>query len=130
MEYCPKINILMSTYNGEKYLKEQLDSLLNQTYKNIKIYIRDDGSSDNTLNILKEYNKENKINLFVGENIGFVKSFFWLIKNSDNADYYSFSDQDDVWFPGKLEKAINLLNKYDSQIPTLYFSNFDYYDSE
>lgn len=71
-----KVLILMSTYNGEKYLSEQIESLLNQTYKNIKILIRDDGSKDNTVNIVKEFQKNHdNITLIEGKNKGFIKSF-------------------------------------------------------
>ncbi|HPO49276.1 MAG TPA: glycosyltransferase, partial [Spirochaetota bacterium] len=129
MENNPKVIVLMSSYNGEKYIEDQLDSILDQTYDNFEIYVRDDGSKDNTLNILKKYEKEGKIKLFIGENIGYVKSFFWLIRNSSDADFYSFSDQDDVWLSDKIEKGINLLKNSPPEIPTLYFSNYDFYDS-
>ena len=77
-----KVAILMSTYNGEKYIKEQLDSLLNQSYKNIEIYIRDDGSKDKTINIVKEYeNKYNNVIFNQGENVGYINSFFNLLKS-------------------------------------------------
>lgn len=60
------VNVLISTYNGEKYIKDQIDSILGQTYSNIRIYVRDDGSSDNTCNILKEYRKGRKNCAFSG----------------------------------------------------------------
>ena len=89
-----KVAILLSTYNGEKYVKEQIDSFLNQTYKNVEIIVRDDGSKDSTVKILKEYqNNYNNIKLTVGKNLGFIKSFFELLKLGD-ADYYAFADQD------------------------------------
>ena len=77
-----KVVIMLSTYNGEKYLSEQLDSLVNQTYKNIEILIRDDGSKDNTVSIIEKYMKKYKnIRFIKGENKGFIKSFllnwFW-----------------------------------------------------
>ena len=72
----PKVAVVLSTYQGEKYVKQQIDSILNQTYPNIEIYVRDDGSKDNTVEILKQYEKENKIKLFPQENVGFIKSFF------------------------------------------------------
>ena len=76
-----KVAILLSTYNGEKYVKEQIDSFLNQTYKNVEIIVRDDGSKDSTVKILKEYqNNYNNIKLTVGKNLGFIKSFFELLK--------------------------------------------------
>ena len=125
-----KVLILLSAYNGEKYIKEQLDSIINQTYKNIDIYIRDDGSSDNTLKILKEYAKKKKnIKVEYGKNKGFLASFFGMLKDCDKYDYYSFCDQDDVWMKDKIEKAVKSLEKEDDSQVLLYSSNYDYYDS-
>ena len=117
------IQILMSTYNGENYLREQLDSLLNQTYENIKILIRDDGSKDGTIQILKEYSEKypNKIECIFDENIGVIKSFFELMKKSDEkCNYFAFCDQDDFWLKEKVEKAIEQIKE---EIPFLYCSN-------
>ena len=113
MDCKNKVVILLSTYNGEKYLKEQLDSLLNQTYKNIDIYIRDDGSKDETVNIIKKYQNEyDNIHLEEGKNLGFIKSFFELLKNGDeNVDIYSYCDQDDIWEEDKIERAVKFINK-------------------
>ena len=123
-----KVAIVMSTYNGEKFIEEQLDSILNQTYKNIEIIVRDDGSKDNTVNIVKEYQKKyNNIKLYEGENLGFVKSFFELLK-LEEADYYAYADQDDVWYENKIELAVNSLNKLDDTKPNMAFGNSDYYD--
>ncbi len=119
-----KVQILLSTYNGEKYLNDLLKSLLTQTYKNINILIRDDGSIDNTIEILKEYSKQDNIKVVLGENLGAKNSFFELIKIADeNYDYYSFCDQDDIWIDEKTEKAIKLLENENKDIPLLYFSN-------
>lgn len=126
-----EVVILMSTYNGEKYIAEQLESLLKQTYNNIKIFIRDDGSKDRTIEIIKEFQEKSKnIILVEGENIGFINSFFELLKLSDSADYYAYCDQDDVWMEDKIERAVDFLEKSNSSKPTLYFSNSDYYDGE
>lgn len=126
-----KVAILISTYNGEKYLKEQMDSLLNQTYKNIDIYIRDDSSTDGTIKIIEEYIKNtSNIKLIKGENLGFVKSFFELLKEVREADYYAFCDQDDIWMEDKIERAVEFLSKLDENKANLYFSNSDYYDGE
>ena len=126
-----KVAILMSTYNGEKYLKEQLDSLLNQTYKNIDIYIRDDESKDSTVEIIENYMKSvDNIKLIKGKNLGFVKSFFELLKNVEEADYYAYCDQDDIWMEDKIQRVVEHLSKLDENKPNLYFSNSDYYDGE
>lgn len=123
-----KVAVLISTYNGEKYIKEQLDSILNQTYKNIEIIIRDDGSKDSTIDIIKEYQKKND-NIFLKEgiNLGFIKSFFQLLSYA-NADYYAFCDQDDIWLENKIELAVELLDSVDNTVPNMVFGNSDYYD--
>lgn len=123
-----KVAVLISTYNGEKYIKEQLDSVLNQTYKNIEIVIRDDGSSDSTIEIIKEYQKKHSnIILKEGTNVGFIKSFFQLLGLAES-DYYAYCDQDDVWMENKIELAVNALNEADNTKPNMVFGNSDYYD--
>ena len=123
-----KVAVIMSTYNGEAFVAEQLESIINQTYKNIEIVIRDDGSSDNTVGIIKEYQKKyNNIKLYEGKNVGFVKSFFELLSLA-KADYYSYADQDDVWIDNKIELAVNSLNELDASKPNMVFGNSDYYD--
>lgn len=115
----------MSTYNGEKFLKEQLDSLLSQSLLPTKIIIRDDGSSDKTLDILKEYKEKNSIiDYYQGDNIGPTKSYYELLKKVEDADYYALCDQDDVWFNDKLKKAIYKLEQEDKNIPLLYVGRF------
>ena len=118
--------VLLSLYNGEKYIKEQLDSLLNQTMP-VFVLARDDGSTDNTTSIIKEYiNKYNNIVLIEGENKGFVKSFNELLMNPmvDNFKWIAFCDQDDVWLENKLEKALSKLEvEGDYNLPLMYCSN-------
>lgn len=126
-----KVIILLSTYNGERYIKEQLDSLINQTYKNISILIRDDGSKDSTKKTLKIYEEKYKnINVIYGDNVGFYKSFLWLLKNAPKADYYAFCDQDDFWYDFKIEAAVKKMDQYKQDIPNLYFTDYDICDSK
>lgn len=104
------IAILLSTYNGEKYLVNQLESLFNQTYKEFILHIRDDGSNDGTLEILKKY-KEKHSNIVIysedsKKNIGACLSFMWLLENVDSK-YYMFCDQDDIWFPNKIQLCLD-----------------------
>ena len=122
-----KVNILMSTYNGEKYIESQLKSLLDQTYNNIEIHIRDDGSTDKTVEIIKKYCSYSNIRLYEGNNIGYKKSFFWLLNNCTDADYFAYCDQDDIWLPVKIEMAVLALEKYDS-IPAMYMCDFYWSD--
>ena len=103
-----KIDVLLATYNGEKYLKEQIDSILNQTYSNIRLVISDDCSKDNTREIIKEYEeKDNRvISYFHEKNLGYVKNFEFLLTKVEN-EIYMLSDQDDVWLPTKIEHTYN-----------------------
>lgn len=100
------VQVLMSSYNGEKYIREQIDSILAQQGVNVKLLVRDDGSKDGTLSILKDYENKGKLTLIEGNNIGPAKSFFALISKAVDADYYALSDQDDVWDEDKLTVAI------------------------
>lgn len=112
-----KIQILMSTYNGQKYLKEQIDSILAQDCENegnahFTLLIRDDGSTDGTQNLLEEYshNYPDRIKWYQGSNIGVIQSFFDLMKNADkDADYFALADQDDYWLPDKMSAAVQRL---------------------
>ncbi|MCM1159753.1 MAG: glycosyltransferase [Roseburia sp.] len=96
--------VLMSTYNGEKYLREQIDSILNQKDVNVHLVVRDDGSTDKTRDVLVEYGKE--ISVMLQENVGCEKSFLELLHYQCDADYYAFADQDDYWHPKKLINEI------------------------
>ena len=119
-----KVTILLSTYNGEKYLEEQLNSLFLQKKVDFNILARDDGSTDNTLKILNNYkNNYLNFNYYLGKNIGPCKSFLDLICKSGDSDYYAFCDQDDVWDDDKLIIAIKMLKELDNSKPLLYHSN-------
>ena len=101
------VSICIATYNGEKYLKEQLDSVCNQTYKNIEILIQDDASSDNTVKIIQAYQEKYNIQLFVNEsNLGYIKNFESLIQKA-TGEYIAPCDQDDIWVKNKIELLIN-----------------------
>ena len=122
-----KVAVLLSTYNGEKYLTEQLNSILIQEDVIVNLYVRDDGSTDNTLKILYEFAAKNiNITVFKGENVGFAESFYSLLKMNIGADYYAFSDQDDIWEKNKLITAIKSINN--SKKPMLYYSNLNVFD--
>lgn len=113
----PSVLVLMSTYNGEAYVAEQIDSILNQKHVNVTLSIRDDGSTDKTYAILQDYaNRYNNIMLQSGDNIGYAASFWTLLLQS-TAEYsfYAFSDQDDIWDDTKLASAIYALEQYSEQ---------------
>lgn len=118
----PRVNVILSTYNGEKYIEEQLASLLAQDYPNINIYIRDDGSTDSTIMILEKYVRQGKIHLLQGENLGFCGSFFELLKETKDGDYWSFCDQDDIWEKDKIQRAVVCMEKQNAERPLLYYS--------
>ena len=120
-----QVQILMSTYNGEQYLETQLNSILNQTYSNLSVLIRDDGSTDHTVEILKKYTENySNISFYQGKNIGVIGSFFDLLYNSDDsAAYYAMADQDDEWLPKKIECAVTMLQAKKEDKPLLYCSD-------
>ena len=115
-----KIAVLMSSYNGEKYIEEQIESIIEQENVVVDLFIRDDGSTDKTKEIITRFQSEN-IHINLDDNIGVVKSFFELIKTADGYDYYALCDQDDVWDKDKLYVAIKHIKEY-SYKPSLYFS--------
>lgn len=128
-----KVVILMSTYNGEKYLEEQLESLLKLKKDNFDIFIRirDDGSSDKTIQILKKYSKKvNNLEWYQGENKGPSNSFLELLFNQKDFDYYAFCDQDDVWDENKVIEAIRQMRKQSNDKEILYFSAVNVVDEK
>lgn len=123
-----KVDILMPTYNGEKYLREQLDSILNQTYKDIRLIISDDCSKDSTSEILKEYKeKDNRVEIYLQENnLGVVKNIEYLLKKVENP-LYMLADQDDVWLPEKIEKSVE---KLEQEKADLVFGDLEVVDQD
>jgi glycosyltransferase involved in cell wall biosynthesis len=118
------VQILLSTYNGVKYLKPLIDSLLAQDYPNVEILVRDDGSNDGTLDLLNEYAAvHTNIMVVSGVNLGFAHSFFELLEmSSRTAEYLALCDQDDVWQKDKVSRAVEILNRYSQDTPMLYGS--------
>ena len=107
------IVVLLATYNGSEYLKQQLDSLLKQTFSDFRIVVHDDGSSDATLDIINTYrnNYPEKIELLYGDSLGSPKAnFLWMLTQVE-AEIYFFCDQDDVWHEAKIEKSLQALGK-------------------
>lgn len=122
------VTVLLSTYNGEKYLEEQLNSIINQNDCDVKILVRDDGSSDATTEILNRYQEKGCLFWYQGKNLGPAKSFYELILKSEDTDYYAFADQDDIWEENKLEKAMKCLEEYQTEA-ALFTSNVSLIDS-
>lgn len=115
----PTVVVLMSTYNGSKFLEEQVKSILNQEDVNVKLVVRDDGSTDSTIEILSKYPI---FKLIKGDNIGCEASFLKLLCEKIKGDYYAFADQDDIWFPNKLAISIQELCMNSNQ-PCLFCAN-------
>lgn len=113
------IHILLSTYNGARYLAEQLDSIIGQTYTDWRLFVRDDGSTDDTMQILTSYSiKDPRISIIQdSENVGACHSFERLLAQCDGADYYAFSDQDDIWKPNKLALSLQALLQAEAEYP-------------
>lgn len=123
-----KVQVLLSTYNGEKYIKEQIESILNQKEVEVSLLIRDDGSSDKTIEIIgKLADKNNNIIYYKDENLGPARSFMDLLYKSGEYDYYAFADQDDIWRNQKLISAINMLKEKENE-PSLYMSALEVVD--
>jgi glycosyltransferase involved in cell wall biosynthesis len=126
------VTILVSSYNGFEFIKDQLDSLYNQSYSNIKILVRDDASTDTTRDILRVEHAKQSIDLVMGEkNLGVTASFFELLRQASKTDteYVAFCDQDDVWLPNKMQTAVLALSKV-SEDPALYCSRLNIVDEK
>ena len=113
--------VMLASYNGEKYIQEQINSIFRQKNVNIKLVIRDDGSTDNTLKIIEKYKNNKLIKIIKGQNVGPANNFYKLLENSFEADYYAWSDQDDIWDEDKLIIAIKMIKEFEDK-PALYYS--------
>lgn len=117
-----KVQVLLSSFNGHKYLDEQLGSIFSQKNIDVEVIVRDDGSTDDTISILERWSKNHALRWYKGENIGASRSFFNLLQHSGNADFYAFADEDDVWLPDKLYTAAVAISECrDNSLPVLYF---------
>ena len=126
-----KILVLLSVYNGQKYLREQVDSILSQQGVDLHLLIRDDGSKDASVAILNEYAAGNpKAEIVLGANLGCLGSFNALVdmacERKEEYEYFAFSDQDDYWLPDKLQAGVSQLsscNSMEQKLPLMYFCN-------
>lgn len=108
------VTVLLSTYNGEKFLEEQLQSLIQQKNVEVRILVRDDGSTDGTVSILDRWKNDRLLDWYTGDNVGAGKSFVDLLFKVPQSDYYAFCDQDDVWLPNKLELSLLKMEQCES----------------
>ena len=116
-----KVLVLLATYNGEKFLRQQLDSIFSQDGVEVTVLARDDGSTDGTCNILDEYQGKHDLTWYTGEHLNVKKGFFDLMKKGAEREYdfYAFSDQDDVWDADKLKTGIAAIRSFEG--PALYY---------
>lgn len=130
--YKPKVAIIMSTFNGERYLSEQIDSIIGQSWENWLLVIRDDGSTDSTPIIIEQYVSDNsKIEKIVdSQSHRGVKSSFLYILSRIDADYYMFCDQDDVWLPTKIERSLDIISQLDETKAAMVVSDLTIVDSD
>jgi glycosyltransferase involved in cell wall biosynthesis len=125
-----RVNLLLATYNGIDYLPEQLKSIESQSLPVARITVRDDGSTDGTPSFLQKWvlGRPNA-RLLRGPRLGVTDNFFNLLQNSeDDCSYFAFCDQDDVWMPDKLDRAVKALRDYSDTDPVLYCSRVEYVD--
>ncbi|MDO4973572.1 MAG: glycosyltransferase family 2 protein [Eubacteriales bacterium] len=131
-----KIAVLMATYNGEKYVAEQIDSLLAQTEKSWELFIHDDGSTDHTADVLKKCREQNpdQIHILSGPACNGAKDNFFFLMRQVKAPYVLFCDQDDVWLPEKIELEFRRIKELEAQFgtdtPILVFSDLSVVDSK
>ncbi len=110
MEGDTLVSVAMATYNGGRFLRKQLDSIYGQTYRNLEVVVNDDGSYDDTVEILEEYRKTRKLKFAVNEkNLGFVKNFEAAVARC-TGDFIALADQDDIWLPHKIETLLEGIN--------------------
>ncbi len=133
-DVLPKVAILLCTYHGQRYLAEQLDSFATQTHSNWEVWASDDGSEDGTHATLEAYRQKwpkGRLSIHFGPANGFAENFLSLTaKASNQADYYAYSDQDDLWEVDKLERAVSWLEAIPRNIPALYCSRTRLVDAE
>ncbi|MGO5078922.1 glycosyltransferase [Lactobacillus amylovorus] len=135
-----KVVIMMATYNGEKYIQDQIESLQNQTFTNWELYISDDNSTDRTVDIIKNIqNKEDRIKKIIrndssyhGAYANYFNILYYVKKNCSKYDYYFYCDQDDVWLPNKIEDEVkglvNIENKYSRTTPAFVYCDLELCD--
>lgn len=127
-----KLAILIATYNGEKYLEEQIQSILDQSYSDWSIFIHDDGSTDNTNTIIDLYVDKYPTRIFrvKGKSCGCARNNFFFLTENVEAEYYMYCDQDDIWLPDKIQKTYNRMKKIeDKSIPTLVYTELSVVDN-
>ncbi|MCK7634357.1 MULTISPECIES: glycosyltransferase family 2 protein [unclassified Shewanella] len=129
-----EVIILLAAYNGEQYVKEQLDSIVNQDYTYFRVLMSDDGSSDRTVRILKDYALKDDRFIFLNSNRkgGVVGNFCYLLREVSNYSnvIYMFSDQDDYWLPDKISQSLSFFEEHSKNLPTVLYTNLKVVDKK
>jgi len=128
-----RVAILLSTYNGERWIDAQLESISRQTWPDIRLHIRDDGSTDGTPGRLRDFAQTSRLSdaVVFGNNVGVFTCFMSLLADADEtAAYFAFCDQDDVWMPDKCERAVKLLQSVEKDIPAMVYTRLQYTDED
>ncbi len=124
MSMSPSVAVLLCTYQGERFLVEQLNSIHSQDHPNLSLWVSDDGSKDRTISLLEEAQAQwgrDKFSIVKGPQKGFVANFLSLTSNPEiQADYFAWSDQDDIWEKDRISRAIAWLNTLPATVPALY----------
>lgn len=126
-----RLTVLMSTYNGLPWLDEQLDSIARQTWPDIRLRIRDDGSTDGTPTRLRALAQTSRLSdgVVFGKNVGVFQSFMSLLAEAgEDSAYYAFCDQDDVWLPDKCERAVRHLQGVPPEVPAMVYTRLRFTD--
>ena len=123
----PTVSVLLSTYNGHRYIRTLVESVLAQENVDVRLVVRDDGSVDDTIEILRSYH-DPRIKITLGHNIKPAMSYLKLLRECDDTDYYAYCDQDDFWYPDKLRTAIDALRTIEE--PALFISTYDVCDEK
>lgn len=124
---APSVQVLLSTYNGAAHIAELMESIIAQRDVRVSFLVRDDGSSDDTVKLLQQYN-QCEVELHVGQNVGPARSFLWLLEHSSECDMIAFADQDDFWLPDKLARAAAALDAL-GESPAMYCSRLTIADA-
>ena len=128
MSTVPLVEVLMSTHNGAKHLQPQIQSVLSQADVSVRLVVRDDGSTDDTVHLLRSINSTS-LHVDAGRNLGLPNAYFSLIQDSTpDADLWALADQDDVWMPYKLSRAAAMLRRHEE--PAMYCARVQVVDDE
>jgi len=123
-KYAMKISVVMTTYNGARYLEAQIESLLNQSLLPDEIIVCDDCSTDSTISILNRYQIAGRLIYYINDHqLGLIRNFKKAVALANKSNYVALCDQDDIWLPDKLEKCATLLEKMDSNLPNMVHSD-------